>query len=81
MSKRKITIEAWNCQCDHQVCLHTWVTKGERVPKVCPKCKREGWDKLGAVISVTQTGSGEPVIEREVVVDSAEIDYSDFDTP
>ena len=35
--------ERLNCVCDR--CGHKWTTRGERPPKVCPRCKKTDWNK------------------------------------
>ncbi len=35
-------ITAYQCRCR---CGHTWVSKAEERPRVCPKCKSPNWDR------------------------------------
>lgn len=34
-----------NYQCKCERCLHSWRTRTEDVPKVCPKCKSTNWNE------------------------------------
>ena len=40
MSKTKF--DGWKCDS----CEHTWVSRKEGTPIVCPKCKNPYWNKL-----------------------------------
>lgn len=31
-------------ECGYERCRHHWRPRGLKMPKVCPKCKRRGWD-------------------------------------
>ena len=41
MSIEKITV--LKCKCER--CSHSWITRSEEMPKVCPKCKSPYWDR------------------------------------
>lgn len=32
-------------KCKFEDCLHEWYPRADALPKVCPKCKRYGWNK------------------------------------
>lgn len=40
--RRKITITATRCTCDH--CGHSWTSLGDKQTAVCAKCRRRTWD-------------------------------------
>ncbi len=48
-------INRYECKCDRPKCGHTWVTRAETLPKVCPECKREDWN--------TESSLNEPLTE------------------
>lgn len=37
-----VETKSYSCICDH--CGHRWHTKVNKVPFVCPKCKRTTWN-------------------------------------
>jgi len=41
MSKKEIKV--YECKCER--CGHSWITRSEDVPVVCPKCKSPYWNK------------------------------------
>jgi len=42
MAKKEIKV--YECQCER--CEHSWITRTEEIPIVCPKCKSPYWNKL-----------------------------------
>jgi Zn finger protein HypA/HybF involved in hydrogenase expression len=36
-------IRVYRCKCER--CRHGWITRNEKTPVVCPKCKSPYWDK------------------------------------
>ncbi len=36
-------IKVYECQCER--CKHTWITRSEELPIVCPNCKSPYWNK------------------------------------
>ena len=41
MAKVKITVWGWRCE----RCGHEWAPRTENIPKICPKCKSNYWDR------------------------------------
>ena len=43
LSMAKKEIKMYECQCER--CKHTWITRTEEIPVVCPRCKSPYWNK------------------------------------
>jgi len=41
MAKKEIKV--YECKCER--CGHSWITRTEEIPVVCPKCKSPYWNK------------------------------------
>ena len=48
MSRTTLTLPALRCD----RCGHTWIQRRPELPKVCSKCKREDWDRVGETYEV-----------------------------
>lgn len=55
-------IMVYKCRCER--CEHVWITRDDRMPTVCPKCKSPYWNKL--------------LQEKEIVTKESEIGYNEF---
>ncbi len=43
MSAKKIETIKYECTCER--CGNVWLTRGNQLPKVCPRCKQTAWNK------------------------------------
>lgn len=42
MMKQLMKVNRWKCKCEK--CSYGWVTRGEELTKICPKCNSANWD-------------------------------------
>ena len=40
-------IEVWHCICKY--CKHEWVSKKDKVPNQCSKCRKRKWNKTSNI--------------------------------
>lgn len=83
-----MNIKVWDCGCEK--CGHSWVSKNEIVPRLCPSCHRSTWNtQIPDTIDVSPKAASysDPVLPRDANVragyvgrmqsDVQEYDYED----